>query len=209
MNILIFGSSITWGAWDNEGGWAQRIKSLADKKASEYGYKKYADVYPLGVDGDNTEKLLFRFDTEVKARLSEEKTVILIEIGINDSQFVLAEKQHRVSKEKYKENLLKLYKIAKSHDAKLIFVGLTPVDSRVDPIPWKPTSSYRMEFVKEYDLVIKEVCDEQGIPFIELLNKFTGKNHQNLLIDGLHPNSEGHKLMYLEIKNYLEENNLL
>ena len=86
MNLLIFGDSITWGAWDEEGGWAQRIKSFADKKAATLNYDNYTSVYCLGVSGDNTFDLLKRFETEVRARIDEEeKTLILIEIGINDS----------------------------------------------------------------------------------------------------------------------------
>src|SRR3990172_2179226 len=140
MNLLIFGSSITWGAWDDEGGWAQRIKNLADKKAATLNYDNYTAVYCLGVSGDNTEDLLQRFDIEVRARLDDEdKTLVVIEIGINDSQYILSENQHRISPEKYKENLLTLIKKSKQHNADIIFVGLTPVDdSKVDPIPWKP-----------------------------------------------------------------------
>lgn len=211
MHLLIFGSSITWGAWDEEGGWAQRIKALADKKAAESNYNDdYTTVYCLGVSGDNTEDLLQRFETELKARLGEnEKTLVLIEIGINDSQFILAENKHRVSKEQYKDNLLRLSEITKAKGADLVFVGLTPVDSRVDPIPWKQSAVYRLEFVKEYDGIIKSVCEEQNIPYIDLLNKFDGKDYQTLLTDGLHPSTLGHKIMFEEIRSYLTQNELL
>lgn len=211
MHIIIFGSSITWGAWDKEGGWAQRIKSLADKKAAESNYNdEYTTVYCLGVSGDNTEDLLRRYEIELKARLSEdEKNLVLIEIGINDSQFILNENKHRVSKEDYRENLLKLSEITKSQGANLIFVGLTPVDSRVDPIPWKQSATYRLDFIKKYDSILKDVCEEQNLPFIELLSKFDNKDYQNLLTDGLHPSTEGHKIMFEEVKNYLESKNLL
>lgn len=211
MNLLIFGSSITWGAWDDEGGWAQRIKIFADKKAVTLNYDNYTAVYCLGVSGDNTEDLLQRFDTEVKARLDEEaKTLVIIEIGINDSQYILSENQHRVSPKKYKENLLALAQKAKQHKADIIFVGLTPVDdSRVDPIPWKPESSYKLEFVQKYEEILKEVCKEQKLPFVELMGKFMDNNFKVLLTDGLHPNTEGHKVMYEEVKKYLQEKSLI
>src|SRR3989344_48871 len=160
MNLLIFGDSITWGAWDEEGGWAQRIKSFADKKAATLNYDNYTSVYCLGVSGDNTFDLLKRFETEVRARIDEEeKTLILIEIGINDSQLDLAEKQHRVSPEEYKQNLSKLIEISKKYQADIVFIGLTPVDdSLVDPIPWKPECSYRLDFVQKFDKTLKSVC---------------------------------------------------
>jgi len=211
MNLLIFGCSITWGAWDKKGGWAQRIKNFADRKAVTLEYDNYTSVYCLGVSGDNSNDLLERFDTEVKARLGEEeKTLILIEIGINDSQYILAEKEHRVSPDKYKQNLVKLIEKSNYHGAELMFVGLTPVDdTKVDPIPWKPDGSYRLKFVQEYEEILKSVCKEQNLPFIELASKFMEKDFKTLLIDGLHPNTEGHQVMYEEIKKYLVDKGLL
>lgn len=210
MNLLIFGSSITWGAWDKEGGWAQRLKGFCDTKAVESNYDNYTAVYCLGVSGDNTNDLLQRFDIEVKARQDEEEdTLILIEIGINDSQFVLDEGNHRVSPEEYRKNLLTLIDKSKQYGASLILVGLTPVDSRVDPTPWTPGKTYKLEFVKKYEEILKEVSQKQQVPFIELLSKFPEDNYQALLTDGLHPSTEGHRIMFEEVKNYLLKRGLL
>ncbi|MBI2196103.1 hypothetical protein HYU45_00640 [Candidatus Daviesbacteria bacterium] len=206
MNLLIFGSSITWGAWDKEGGWAQRLKSYCDSKAVEANFDDYTAAYCLGVSGDKTTDLLERFDTEVKARIDEEeKTLILIEIGINDSQFVLEENQHRVVPEDYRKNLVTLINQSKQNGADLIFVGLTPVDQRVDPTPWTPGKAYRIEFVKKYEEVLKEVSKEQNIPFVEVMSKFPEERYQALLTDGLHPTTEGHRIIFEEIQHYLNE----
>jgi acyl-CoA thioesterase-1 len=204
MNLLIFGSSITWGAWDKEGGWAQRLKSYCDHKAAETNFDNYTAVYCLGVSGDNTFDLLKRFDTEVEARIDKnEKTLILIEIGINDSQFVLEKNKHRVSSEEYKNNLLSLVEKSKRYSASLIFVGLTPVDRRVNPTPWTPGKTYRLEFVKQYEDILENIAHQQSIPFIELMSKFPEDSYQKLLTDGLHPSSEGHRLIYEKVKQYL------
>lgn len=210
MNLLIFGASITWGAWDKEGGWAQRIKNFADNKAITTDLKNYVAVYCLGVDGDDTNDLLERFDSEVKARIDKEnKTLILVEIGINDSQYILNENRHRVSPEEYKNNMLKLIAKSNQYDADLLFVGLTPVDKRVDPIPWRQDSTYRLELVKKYEDIIKEVSREQNVTFIEIMSKFMKRGHRNLLIDGVHPTTEGHKIIYEEVKKYLLEKGVL
>lgn len=210
MNLLIFGSSITWGAWDKEGGWAQRLKNFADDKASSSKFENYTAVYCLGVSGDKTTDLLERFDTEVKARIDEEeKTLILIEIGINDSQYLLEEKEHRVSPDEYRLNLTTLVGKSKQHGADLILVGLTPVDSRVDPTPWTPGKSYRLEFVKKYEEILKQVSNEQNTPFIELISKFPEEQYKDLLVDGLHPSTKGHEIIYEEVKRYLVEKKLI
>lgn len=210
MILLIFGASITWGAWDKEGGWAQRIKRDADNKAISGDLRNYTSVYCLGISGDNTFDLLERFDLEVKARIDpEEKTLILISIGINDSQYVLAENKHRVSLEEYKNNLLRLIEKSQNYNADLILVGLTPVDKRVDPIPWKAGHSYRLEYVKKFNAIIKEVAQEKNVPFVEVLNKFAEEDLNNLLADGLHPTTEGHEIIYKEVKRLLTEKGAL
>ena len=211
MNLLIFGSSITWGAWDQEGGWAQRLKSFCDAKAVDANFESYTSVYCLGVSGDKTTDLLERFDTEVKARIDEEeKTLILIEIGINDSQFVLEKGKHRVSLEEYKQNLLTLINKAKQYGSDLILIGLTPVDDgKVDPTPWTPGKSYRLEFVKQYEEILKEVSQEQNILCIEIMDKFQEQDYKNLFVDGLHPNTQGHQIIYEQVKTYLINKGIL
>ena len=98
--ILIFGDSITWGAWDEEGGWAQRFKKEIDKKAITANFTSYHSVYNLGISGDNTNDLLERFESETQRRLDEgEEAIILFAIGINDHTIctccVISEEQSR------------------------------------------------------------------------------------------------------------------
>jgi len=63
MNILIFGDSITWGAYDPEqGGWATRLRNYFEAKNHD------VDVYNLGISDDITSGLLNRVEAEVKSR---------------------------------------------------------------------------------------------------------------------------------------------
>ena len=204
MNILIFGSSITWGAWDEKGGWAQRIKTDADADARASSLNQYNAVYCLGVSGDTTVGLLERFNTEVKARVDEnEELLIVVEIGINDSQLVLAENKSLVTPEEYQNNLIKLIEKAKNYGAKVVFVGLTPVDERVEPIPWAPESSYKLGLVEKYDAILKKVCSEHNSQYIEVMSKFPKDKYKSLLLDGVHPTTEGHRVIYEEVKKQL------
>ena len=53
VQILIFGDSIAWGAWDKEGGWVQRLRKLIDEKnLSDPEF--YCLVYNLGVSGNKS-----------------------------------------------------------------------------------------------------------------------------------------------------------
>lgn len=81
--LTIFGDSITWGACDYEGGgWSTRLR-----RYFETSDKYDVSVYNLGIGGDATDNLLFRFGTEGLARNRFPQTIIFA-IGINDSQYM-------------------------------------------------------------------------------------------------------------------------
>lgn len=203
--ILVFGDSIVWGAADSEGGgWVARL-------FIELGRDFEIDVYNLGVSGDKTPSLLERFESETKARMEENEEVILIfAIGINDSYFVHSKNTLMTPPEEFKENIQKLIERAQKISPKIIFVGLTPVDEpKTTPIPWNTDKSYKNENVKKYNEIIKSVCQDENIHFIEIFDKWLESDYQNLLEDGLHPNSEGHKKIFEAVKEFLIQNKII
>jgi len=208
--ILIFGDSITWGYHDKEGGWVQRLRNFLYEKMlldSDFDYP----IYNLGISGDTTEDVLERFEFETKQRRKEnEKVIIIFGIGVNDSQFFINKKELRIPPEKTKENIQKLIKLSKKFTEKIIFVGLTPVDeSKVIPVPWRTEISYKNEYIQEYNEIIKFICKENKINFIEIFEKWTKFNYKKLLEDGAHPNSEGHEKIFEVVKEFLIKNKII
>lgn len=206
-HILVFGDSIVWGAGANIG-WADKLKILNLKKAVETEFEDYDSLYNLGIPGDNSQMLLKRIEGEIKARVEETggEILILIAIGVNDSQFDNQKKVNWVSKKDYLINLRKFVKIVKGLNGRVIFIGLTPVlDLMVDPIPWKSTHSYKLGHIKEYDRILKEFCRRDNIEFIEMLERFLEKGVGELVFDGVHPNQKGHDLIFEIVRKYLEE----
>lgn len=199
--ILVFGASIVWGAWDSEGGWVTRMKKYTDKQAIDNQMENYNTIYPLGISGDNTDDLLQRFENELISRLDEDSNmVVVIAIGINDSQFDISDNKNGVSITKFKSNLAKILKTAKDNTKQIVLVGLTPVnDALLHPMPWKPTHGYSNVHVKKYDDVIKKLAKEKNILFIDLHKHFSEKDYKKLLSDGLHPSTEGHKVIYTKM----------
>ena len=50
--ILVFGTSSTYGCWDEEGGWVQRLRKHLDKKQlTDKDSDLYYLVYNLGISG--------------------------------------------------------------------------------------------------------------------------------------------------------------
>lgn len=206
VQILIFGDSIAWGAWDKEGGWVQRLRKFIDEKnLSDPEF--YCLVYNLGVSGNTTEDLLERFEFETKQRMKEgEETVFIFAIGTNDSQFLFRKNGTKVSIEKFRKNIQKIIELAKKFSSKIIFLGLFPVDeSRSVPLPWDSNKAYKNELIRRYNEVIKEVCDENNVPFIDTFEKISKLEYSSLLEDGLHPNSKGHEMIFEMVKKEVEK----
>lgn len=206
--ILVFGASLVWGAWDREGGWVQRLKRFIDEK--NLSQKEYCFVYNLGISGQSTREIISRMESETRQRIKEGRGVIIIlSVGVNDSYYFNEKKSHNVPHEEFGENLAKLSGIASKFTSKVMFLGPTPVDERVDPVPWRPEISYKLEYIKRYNEVVKEFCKHNNLHFIEILSEFMKSDYKKLLEDGGHPNSEGHKLIFETVKNYLIKNDVI
>jgi lysophospholipase L1-like esterase len=208
--ILVFGDSIVYGAWDREGGWVQRLKNILDKKTLS-DPNIYYRIYNLGVPGNVIEDVLKRFEFETEQRLKEDKEVVIIfAIRINDSQFIHSQNNLRTAPKKFEENLGKLINLAQKYSSKIIFVGLTPVDEdKVSPIPWDTNKSYKNNLIEKYNNVIKSMCKENKIYFINIFGKLINLDYKNLLEDGLHPNSEGHQKIFEIVRDFLTEKEMI
>jgi len=188
------------------GGWADWLKSFYMERELKNPELDYS-VYNLGISGDTTEDLMERFEFETKQRLHKEDEIIFIfAIGINDSQFICSKNNFSVLTNKFQKNIEQLIKFSKKMSSKTVFVGLTPVDEKKTiPIPWSTDKSYKNEYIKKYDNIIKSICQENNIHFIDMFSEFNKLNYKKLLEDGLHPNSEGHQKMFKIVRDFLVE----
>lgn len=196
-NILIFGDSIIYGAYDEElGGFVNRLKLELERD-----YKNYYNVYNLGVPGSNTNDLLNRFENECKARLDDTlKTIVIFFIGINDSSY--KDGVQNIKIDNYKSNISMLINKAKMFSNKIMFLGLTNVDeSKTTPVNWDNNLYYYNDSIKGYDDVLKETCEKENALYLDLSDVVTKSG----LSDGLHPNANGHKKIEEKILEKLKE----
>ena len=155
-------------------------------------------VYNLGVSGEATEDLIERVESETKAR---EPNAIIFAIGINDAQFIHSQNSNRISEGNFKTNLTTLFKNAQKLVKTVMFIGLTPVDeSRTTPIPWHTDVSYFKKNIRAFDSIIEEFCKEKNLTYISMEGVLENED----LVDGLHPNAEGHRKMFEKIKPEIE-----
>ncbi|MBI2584129.1 MAG: hypothetical protein HYW25_05660 [Candidatus Aenigmarchaeota archaeon] len=216
-HILIFGDSIAYGAWDEEGGWAQRLRKFIDEKNRHYKnivmqgknllHYNYCLIYNLGISGDTSEEVLGRLEFEARQRAGLDNEIILIfAIGVNDSYFVHEKGSNQTEPGKFEQNLRNIIELAREFSDKTIFIGLTPCDeSKVDPVPWRPEISYKNKYIKQFNDIVKQVCKENDVNFIEMLDNLSKED----LEDGVHPNSGGHKKIFEIVKDYLVKEKII
>ena len=203
--ICVFGDSIAWGASDFEkGGWVERLKVFM--------WENYdSDVYNLGVSGEKTPNILKRFESETKARIEEGEDVILIfAVGINDSYFIHSKNDFMTPLDGFKLNIQGIIERAQKLSPRIIFVGLTPVEeSKTTPIPWSTDKSYKNENIKKHNETISLICRDKNIPFVEIFEEWIKSDYKNLLEDGLHPNTDGHKKIFEIVRDFLIQNEII
>lgn len=203
FQILIFGASSTHGNWDEHGGWAHRIREMVIQKVIAEPNTWKGHVFNLGVPGDTTSDLIRRMESEINARLFYPKTIIVVSIGTNDSRVKIVGQQSIISNELFQRNQEQLFKIAKTYSDMVICVGLTPVDeTRTNP--WDEKYSYLNKRIKEFNAIMKDNCNKFSIPFVDVFSEFQFKN-VDLLSDGLHPNTDGHKRIFELASPYIDK----
>ena len=77
------------------------------------------------------------------------------------------------------------------------------------PIPWSPEKYYTNENIQEYNNVVKSICEENNLSFIEIFDNWMKSDYKNLLEDGLHPNSKGHKKIFETVNDFLIQNKII
>jgi lysophospholipase L1-like esterase len=213
--LFIISDSITAGAWDAQGGWANRLigRIMDDTiKAEAAGNSFYCLPCNLGISGDTTAGLIQRFKSEIKARLGDdpdESAEIVFAIGVNDSMYLVDKNRPRFTDAQFRDNLDTLIDEAGEMAGRIAFVGLPPVDDcKVNPVPWARDKAYSCKRVKHFESIIESACADNDVRFLPLLDKWAAMTDYTFyLYDGVHPNTKGHALLAVQIGEFLLDDN--
>ncbi|KZV71806.1 SGNH hydrolase [Peniophora sp. CONT] len=205
--VVLFGDSITQGAWDHGGFGAQ----LA------HAYARRFDVLNRGFSGYNTEWALPIADTLFPAPGSSVPTapvrLLTIWFGANDA--CLKPSPQHVPLDRFRSNLHTLIARAPS-GAAVVLITAPPVNtiqrgadlSSRDP-PKELDRSF--EVTRQYAELVKEVGKEKGVPVVDVwtaLWEAVGKEEKRLeevLSDGLHLNATGYNALVETLERELPE----
>lgn len=196
MRILIFGDSITQGFFDSRGGWANRLANSYHEKKLKDPKVEWPTVFNLGVVGDFVQNVLDRVKNETKARrFMDEKVIIVIAVGINDSMLI----DNRAVSDIYsfQEKYEKLIDTVTKLSDKYLFLGLSAVDERLTGSN-TGGEQYLNNRINLFEDCIKQSCERKSVPFAPVHDMFIGQldSNHSLLADGLHPDEAGHSLLY-------------
>jgi lysophospholipase L1-like esterase len=95
--------------------------------------------------------------------------------------------------------LQQIINTAKKYSDKILVVGFPGVDeAKTNPIAWADMN-FKNDAIFTYEKAAQETCRQLNVPFIPLHQTFMSKAAQGQVLqapDGLHPNDEGHQLIF-------------
>lgn len=207
MRVLVFGASITQGFYDTEGGWVNRLRKYYDTLLINNPSVDQPTVFNLGISGDTSKDVLKRFETEARARVwPGEKFTFIFSIGTNNAR---ADKNGKAEStpEEYREDIEELINIAKKFSEKMMFVGLPPCDEKLTtPVSWRDIY-YTNKHIFTVEREMRKVASEHNFIHVPTFEIFQDKIKagEKLFFDGVHPNSEGHKLIFKLVRPELDK----
>ncbi|WP_417392132.1 SGNH/GDSL hydrolase family protein [Gimesia sp.] len=166
-------------------------------------------VVNSGIGGHTTQQAVARFEKDV---LQHDPDLVVIQYGINDSAVDVwrdpPATQSRVSVEQYAANLRKMIRQLKEKQLDVIL--MTPNSLRWIPRmqklygkpPYDPEDVQGFNvLLKSYAAAVRKIAKEEHVPLVDVYAAFENYDKQpnqaadNLLLDGMHPNTKGQKLV--------------
>jgi lysophospholipase L1-like esterase len=202
-DLYIFGDSIGYGAWDEQGGWVDRLKQYFHKEKLANPADQGTEVYNLSIDGDESGDVAARIKTELLARRkpwSKSEDVVLVAIGTNDVYAEGEPDNFKFSARDYSSNLTKIKEEVEAVGLRVAFISLDPVDeARTNPATWG-AYFWTNKRLAEFNQVLEDFCNENKLPMLNLYSQFLSEpNFKDMLFDGAHPNTRGHEYMFENI----------
>lgn len=166
-------------------------------------------VINAGIGGNTTANAVARFEKDV---LQKKPDLVVIQFGINDSAVDVwrdpPAKKSRVSQEQYEKNLRSLVKQLKAKQIDVIL--MTPNSLRWIPRikklygkpPYDPDDPDGFnQYLKAYAETMRQIAKENNLTLIDVYAAFEayakqeGQTAHDLLLDGIHPNTQGQQLV--------------
>ena len=168
-----------------------------------------ARVFNAGVGGNNTDDARLRFQTDV---LNRNPDVVILQFGINDSAIDVWKQppadQPRVPLKQYESNLRYFITSLKKRGVNVLLMTPNPLrwTSRLkalyDKAPYEPQNPDGMnQLLRLYTQTARKVALTEKVTLVDVAKAFEHyaddgrQSMDDLLLDGMHPNQQGHQLI--------------
>jgi len=221
--FLLFGDSITQGAWDQSRGFGFGAELTQ-------AYARRLDVVNRGFSGYNTDHALEVLPRVIPSPEYAAVRFMTIWFGANDGNKILSQGQY-VPAGRFKKNLLKIinHPAVKAHSPHIILITPPPFEESVlkqFQKDWGYTGETRKaKDAAEYAEIVREVGKETGLSVLDVWSAFMDKAGWHagdsdtvpgtiglgrsaalaeLLYDGLHLSPKGYKIVFDEMIKLLK-----
>jgi len=167
------------------------------------------EVFNAGIGGDTTELGRARFEQDV---LDRRPDLVIIQLGINDAAVDVWRNPPapgpRVALERYRENLTYFVTTLQAQGAQVILMTPNPLRwadktrKLYGQPPYDPQSPDGFSVtMPPYVEAVRQVAAERGVKLIDVWAAYhdydgiEGQSMDGLLLDGMHPNEAGHRLV--------------
>jgi len=176
-----------------------------------------SSVLNRGVGGNSTQDALIRFNQDV---ISENPDIVIIQFGLNDASVDVWKNPPvltpRISVSDYKTNLQQMVHELKARNIRVILLTPNAMSWNDDPscgttylyahnVPGTP---YQLDdpngvntVLADYIHAVREVSIEEKVQLVDIFSEFisfnnvAGQNFNELLLDGMHPNAQGQRIV--------------
>lgn len=167
------------------------------------------EIINAGIGGHSTQDAIGRFEKDVTAKQPQ---IVIIQFGINDSTINVwkdpPDTKAPVSQEQYLANLDKM--IETLHKQHCHVILMTPNPMRWTPAlvklygkpPYPPDNPDGLNVtLSPYAAAVRKLAKKRKVPLVDVYGAFQaygkkpGQSVDQLLLDGMHPNDQGQRLV--------------
>lgn len=200
--ITIDGSSTAYGLWGGpQGGWADRVKRahMPDALGAD-GKRPLWTVHNLAVSFRTIEEICHELPEFMYRYSRGDKALVGVAmVGQVESRFPGGGVEQAVPPQRFSKALHTLASATMGETSSLVLVGATPIfPSRIESFG-RFHDTYDLDERMAYDAIVRAVATERGIPYVSVMSPLLTMERAGERVmddDGLHPNAQGHTVIY-------------
>ncbi len=197
--IVMFGDSTT----AEREGQVEKVYALRVQEALLASLPSVS-VCNAGVRSNTTRNARARFAKDV---LAHKPRVVVIQFGINDAAVDVWARPPatapRVPLAEYEQNLRWMIVALREQKVKPVLMTTNPTRWTIrlrelyGKPPYRPDDAdgFDAPMLARYNDSVRTLAKELAVPLVDVHAAFSAKNPDKLLLDGMHPNDEGHRII--------------